>query len=209
MRRSRRGCWAPDAVTGVPDEGFRIETERLILRDWRAEDWPHFFRHTNTSAVMRWLGGLLDEQGIAAQRQRVETCRERHGHCFWLLERKRDGGHLAGEVLGFCGLKRADTAGSPVEGEFEIGWRLREDAWGHGYAKEAARAALKAGFEQFGAERIVALTVIGNEASWGLMRRLGMERREDLDYEDLRYGTMLRDAIVYSIDRRQWEAAHG
>ena len=186
---------------------FRLETERLILHDWREEDWPLFFRHTNTPAVMRWLGDVMDEEQIEAQRSRVEACRETHGHCFWVVERKQDGGQLAGEVLGFCGLKRADAPGSPVEGEFEIGWRLREDAWGEGYAKEAAQATLRAGFEQFGAERIVALTVIGNEASWGLMRRLGMERREDLDYEDLRYGTMLRDAIVHSMNRAQWRAA--
>jgi RimJ/RimL family protein N-acetyltransferase len=188
-------------------DAFRLETERLILRDWREEDWPLFFRHTNTPAVMRWLGDVMDDEQMEAQRSRVAACRDRYGHCFWAVERKQDGGHLARELLGFCGLKRADTPGSPVEGEFEIGWRLREDAWGYGYAKEAAQASLRAGFEQFGAERIVALTVIGNEASWGLMRRLGMERREDLDYEDLRYGALLRDAIVHVIDRAQWRAA--
>lgn len=183
---------------------FRTETERLILRDWRDADWPEFFRVTNTPAVMEWLGGVFDEDGIAAQRARVETCAATHRHCFWLTERKPDGGHLAGQMLGFCGIKRADAPGSSVSGAFEIGWRLREDAWGYGYAKEAAQAALDAGFSQFGAEEIVALTVTGNTPSWGLMKRLGMKRREDLDYADERYDPPWRDHIVYSISRTDW-----
>lgn len=181
---------------------FRLETERLILRDWRDEDWPEFFRATNTPAVMRWLG-WLDAEKQVAQRRRIETCAERHGHCFWLVERKADGGHLSGERLGFCGLKRADAPDSPVEGSFEIGWRLREEAWGHGYAKEAAAASLEAGFGRFGAEEIVALTVIQNAASWGLMIRLGMRRREELDFPDDRYPPELRDTIVYSLSREE------
>ena len=182
---------------------FRLETERLILRDWREQDWPEFFRLTNTPSVMRWLG-WLDAEKQVAQRSRIETCVARYGHCFWLVERKADGGHLSGEMLGFCGLKRADAPGSPVEGSFEIGWRMREDAWGHGYAKEAANASLEAAFGQFGAEEVVALTVIQNGPSRGLMKRLGMRRREDLDFPDPRYEPELSDTIVYSITRDEW-----
>jgi RimJ/RimL family protein N-acetyltransferase len=180
--------------------GFRHETERLVLRDWRDEDWDAFFRVTNTPAVMRWLGGLLDEEGQAKTRARVEGCAARNGFCFWLVERKADGA-----LLGFCGLKRADAPGSTVTGEVEVGWRLREDAWGQGYAKEAATAALDLAFDRFGAEEVVALTVADNTPSWGLMHRLGMRRREDLDYADARYDPPWRDTVVYSIDRKTWD----
>ena len=183
---------------------FRHETERLVLRDWREEDWPEFFRVTNTPAVMRWLGGLLDEAGKAATRDRVTGCAARNGFCFWVVERKADGA-----LLGFCGLKRADAPGSTVTDAIEAGWRLRQDAWGRGYAREAAAAALDLAFNRFGAEQVVALTVDGNTASWGLMLRLGMRRREELDYPDPRYEPPWRDTIVYSIDRTGWDAAHG
>lgn len=183
---------------------FRLETERLILRDWREEDWPEFFRVTNTPAVMQWLGGVLDDEGKAKQRGRVESCAAQHGHCFWAVERKSDGA-----LLGFCGLKRADAPGSTVTGEFEAGWRFREDAWGKGYAKEAAIATLEAAFERFGAQEVIALTVIGNTVSWGLMERLGMRRREELDYDDMRYGPPWRRSIVYSIDREAWAKRDG
>lgn len=188
-------------------EAFRLETERLVLRDWREGDAEEFFRVTNTPGVMRWLGGVFDEAGRKMQLDRVRKCREANGFCFWIVERKQDGGHLAGEMLGFCGLKRADAPGSTVSGEMEAGWRLREDAWGKGYAKEAAIAAIEAGFERFGGERIVALTIRQNEPSWGLMRKLGMQRREDLDYADERYDPPWRDTVVYEITRDDWNGA--
>lgn len=183
---------------------FRLETERLILRDWRADDWPEFFRVTNTPAVMQWLGGVLDAAGEAAQRGRVEACHAANGFCFWAVERKEDGA-----LLGFCGLKCADAPGSTVTGEFEAGWRFREDAWGRGYAKEAAIATLDAAFDRFGAEQVVALTVDGNAGSWGLMERLGMQRRTELDYDDPRYENPWRRSIVYSITRAAWASRDG
>lgn len=183
---------------------FRHETDRLVLRDWRDADWPEFFRVTNTPAVMRWLGGVMGAEGMAMQRDRVERCHSANGFCFWAVERKQDG-----ELLGFCGLKRADAPGSTVTGAMEIGWRLREDAWGQGYAKEAATAALELAFSRFGADEVVALTAQGNEASWGLMLRLGMRRRAELDYPDVRYDPPLRDTIVYSLDRAGWEESYG
>lgn len=186
---------------------FRLATGRLILRDWQDGDWPDFFRLTNTPAVMRWLGGVFSPESVMLQRQRVENCRAQHGHCFWLVERTADGGHLSGEPLGFCGIKRADAPDSSVPGQFEIGWRLREDAWGQGYAREAAEASLDAAFGIFGAQEVVALTVIENTGSWGLMKRLGMRRREDLDYIDTRLDAPFRDTIVYSIDRSERKAA--
>ncbi|MGX7951228.1 GNAT family N-acetyltransferase [Tsuneonella sp. HG249] len=182
---------------------FRLETERLVLRDWREGDAERFFAGTDTPAVMRWLGGVMDDAGRQALLERVSGCRSANGFCFWIVERQEDG-----EVLGFCGLKRADAPGSSVAGEMEIGWRLREDAWGKGYAKEAASAALNAAFDRFDAEQVVALTVDGNVPSWGLMLRLGMRRRAELDYVDPRFGDELNPTIVYTISRAEWGEAH-
>ena len=177
-----------------------IETARLILRDWREEDVEPFLRHTNTPAVMRWLGGVLPEDKAKARlRDRLMRWQQERGFTFWIVERKRDK-----EVLGFCGLKLADDEGSPVEGEYEIGWRLREDAWGQGYAKEAAAASLDFAFRRLGAARVVALTVEGNAASWGLMKRLGMERRPDLDYAGPDWAA--GKVIVYEMEADAWKS---
>src|SRR6188768_2642945 len=80
--RPTGGQGSPTKHTG-PMAEYRLQTERLVLRDWRPEDWPGFFRHTNTLAIMRWLGDLLSDQQQAAMRERVADCAARHGHCFW------------------------------------------------------------------------------------------------------------------------------
>ena len=171
-----------------------IETERLILRDWREADIEPFIRHTNTPAVMRGLGGVWTrDEAENALRGRLMRWQAERGFTFWAVERKADG-----ELLGFCGIKIADTAGAPVEGMYEVGWRLREDAWGQGYAKEAAIASVDYAFDRLGAERVVAITFIGNEPSWGLMERIGMTRRPEDDYDDPRFPT-LNPTIVYDI----------
>ena len=182
---------------------FRHETERLILRDWREEDWAPFWDATNTEAVMRWLGGVCDADKRAAARARLESYQADHGHTFWVVERKQDDA-----LLGFCGLKRCNQPGGPL-GMMEVGWRLREDAWGMGYAKEAATASIDLGLDRFGAADIVALTVQRNTASWGLMQRLGMERREDLDFASADFDAEDPVIIVYSINREGWAVTNG
>ena len=177
-----------------------IETERLLLRNWRTADFKPFVQATNTPAVMKWLGGVKQPDEL---RERLAGAfmawQEELGFTFWALERRSDGG-----LIGFCGLKLADDEGSPVVGEYEVGWRLREDAWGQGYAKEAAIGSLDYAFDRLGADRVVALTVTGNEPSWGLMERLGMKRRPDLDYEGPDWAET--PVIVYLIGRDEWQA---
>lgn len=182
-------------------EAFRHETARLVLRDWRDDDWPTFWQATNTPAVMRWLGGVCDDAKRAAAQARVLAYQHDHGHTFWVVERKHDRA-----LLGFCGLKRSNQAGGP-QGMMEIGWRLREDAWGQGYAKEAAAVSLDLAFDRFGADEVIALTVQGNTGSWGLMLALGMERREDLDFDSPEFDPENPRIIAYAIGRAAWQSA--
>lgn len=161
-----------------------------------------FVRRLNSPAVMRWLGGVQDQAAYDAGFERIDSYQRDNGHTLWALERKEDGA-----LLGFCGLKRVNSSGAPNPGDFEVGWRLREDAWGKGHAKEAAIASLDLAFERFGAPHVVALTVEGNVASQGLMRRLGMTRRPDLDFESTDPWAGAESVIVYRIDAGEWPAA--
>jgi len=175
------------------------------MRDWRGEDLARFLEVTNTPAVMQWLGGVMGKEHREGLLGRLRGWDKEYGHTFWVVERKGDGGHLSGELLGFCGLKRGDLPGGP-QGDFEIGWRLREDAWGKGYAREAARAALREAFERHRAPHVTALTVQENTPSWGLMERLGMTRRTDLDFALKGHDRFPDETIiVYTLMREEWE----
>jgi len=181
------------------------QTERLRLRTWDDDDESRFFELMNTPAVMRWLGGLQTPDEWNAAVQRLKRYDQDYGFTFWLVERESDS-----EILGFCGLKRANAPGAAaIAGEIEIGWRLREDAWGKGYAKEAAVASLDLAFSRFEAERVVAVTAAGNAASQGLMKRLGMARRKELDFVDLRFDpdSDVNPQVVFTIEADDWASA--
>lgn len=179
------------------------QTERLILRTWDEDDGDRFYGIMNTPMVMRWLGGVQDKAEWDAALERLNGYQREFGHTFWLIEDKS-----TGDILGFCGLKRVNAPGAGrLTDTPEIGWRLRDSAWGQGIAKHAAIASLDIAFGRFAYDEVVALTVPANAASQGLMKRLGMRRREELDYIDTRFGPELNPSIVYSIAAEDWPAA--
>ena len=179
------------------------ETERLRLREWREGDLDAFYQIMNTPAVMRYLGGVQTSEQWAQAHQRMLGFARDYGHTFWIIEEK-----ASGEIQGFCGIKRVNAPGAgSLSGHHEIGWRLRESAWGKGIAKEAAIASLDLAFARFDAPHVVAMTVPDNLSSQGLMARLGMARRADLDFEDTRFGPDLNPALIWRIDSADWPAA--
>jgi RimJ/RimL family protein N-acetyltransferase len=190
MRPMPSGCCMAEIIA---------ETARLRLRTWDEADIAPFMAALNTPAVMRWLGGVGDQALYQRLFERMQACQAAHGFCFWIVERASDT-----QLLGFCGLHRAERFGTPVEGMTEIGWRLREDAHGMGYAREAAEASLNLGFGPLGLDQIVAFTVRGNMPSWNLMQRLGMIRAQELDHNIAGYAPELSDHIVYKIDKEDW-----
>ena len=175
-----------------------IGTERLILRGWQDEDIAPFAALCADPEVMAHLGGPQTLAEVEAAIARQRTAQASYGHCFWAIERREDG-----LLLGFCGLRDGGPAGTPVADELEIGWRLRRDAWGHGYAREAAEAALAWGWANTVRARIFAMTVPGNASSWRLMERLGMIRRGDLDFAHPAFapGHDLSSHIAYVAER--------
>jgi RimJ/RimL family protein N-acetyltransferase len=178
-----------------------IETERLVLRPWTAADRPVLGALVNTPAMTAHLGGVRSEAEIDAMLERRMCDQARHGHCYWAAE-LRDGGAL----IGSCGIRKADDyPGAPVEGMPEIGWRVGELYWGQGFAREAAEASIAWGWAHLATDSIGAWTTAPNQASWGLMRRLGMERRADLDFHHPRYAVDDRTGamVVYLLERPQ------
>jgi RimJ/RimL family protein N-acetyltransferase len=153
-----------------------IETERLILRPWTDADRAPFVAMSADPSVMETLGGVLSPEQAHGYIERAGKHLDIFGFTRWALER-RDGGGFIGAV----GLAPIHPT-LPMPAGFEMGWRLARDAWGHGYASEAAAAAIEHGFEQ-GLTEVFAFTSRPNLRSQAVMERVGLVRTPTLDFD--------------------------
>jgi len=178
-----------------------IRTERLLLRRWRDDDRPPYVAMNQDPAVMEHFQGLTTAEDSNAFIDRVEAHWADHGWGLWAVEVPG-----VAPFVGFVGLWPA----THVLGResVEVGWRMARAHWGHGYATEGAREALRFGFEDVGLDEIVSFTVPQNERSWRVMERIGLLRDPTGDFDHPRvdataYPELVRH-VLYRLDRRTW-----
>jgi RimJ/RimL family protein N-acetyltransferase len=183
----------------VPEQ---IRTERLILRRWRDSDLAPFAEMNADPDVMEYMPARLDRQASDALVARYRAQFDDRGFGPWALEVPG-----VAEFIGYTGLvvPRFTAHFTPC---VEVGWRLARSAWGHGYATEAARAAIALGFDRFGLAEIVSFTVPANRRSIAVMERLGMTRdpADDFEHPALPPGDRLRPHVLYRLSRDRWRA---
>src|SRR5438552_894126 len=142
-----------------------LETDRLLLRPWRADDFGAYARMCGDVEVMRYLNDAKPFTVVEAWRSMAahvgHWCLRGFGH--WAVEEK-----ATGEFIGRLGLMHPE--GWPG---FELGWTLRRESWGRGYATEGARRALAYAFEEMGRDRVISLIVPANVPSIRVAERLG------------------------------------
>ena len=154
-----------------------IATERLILDRWRDAYRAPAAAMNADRTVMKWFAAPMSRAETDAQIDRQIALLAARGFCFWAVVRRADA-----MFLGIAGLKEG-APGTPVEGVVEIGWRFAAHAWGHGFATEAAHAALAHGFADPAVARIGAITAAGNRRSAAVMERIGMVRDPAGDFD--------------------------
>jgi ribosomal-protein-alanine N-acetyltransferase len=176
-----------------------LETPRLLLRRWRDEDREPFAALNADPEVMRYFPAPLTREQSDAMVDRIEAHFGEHDWGLWGVERRADG-----VFLGFVGLSPA-VFEAPFTPAVEVGWRLAREAWGAGYATEAASAALADGFERLALVEIVSLTAVGNERSRRVMERLGMRRdpADDFEHPAVPPGHPLRPHVLYRLRRER------
>jgi RimJ/RimL family protein N-acetyltransferase len=163
-----------------------LETPRLRLRLFTAADWPAYAQMSADAEVMRYIGPGQAESAEDAWRTMAAFLGHwaLRGYGMWALEH-RDSSALIGRV-GYI-----DRPGWPG---FELGWLLAREHWGHGYAREAAAAALRHAFEVLQRDRVISLIRPGNQRSVAVAEAIG----ETLDG---RIELMGIEALVYAVQR--------
>ena len=162
-----------------------IESDRLILRMFREEDFEAYAKLTADPEVMRFLGGKTFDR-LEAWRHMAFLLGHWHlrGYGHWAVEEKASG-NLVGRI-GF--LNPAEWPG------FELGWTLAREYWGRGYATEGARRALKYGFDELDRPHIISLIHPDNNSSIRVAERLG----EKVEGKTQLLG---HEVLIYGIDR--------
>jgi len=171
MRAGYRGRVAPQLLT-----------ERLVLRPWHVDDAPAALRGYGDAEVARWLAPAMDMvTDEAAMRKLLQQWVAEDGRLLtpagrWAVARGQDGQLIGGATL----------LPLPPDDEYEIGWQLHQDAWGHGYATETGIALARWAFDQ-GVEQVIALVRPANARAAATVRRMGMEWVGETEkYHDLR-----------------------
>ncbi len=180
-----------------------LETERLVLRRLTPDDLDAVEALDADPAVMRYINGgrptprdELRDEYLPAWLAYYDRG-DRYG--FWAAIEKP-----GGRFLGWFHLRPGP--GDPDD-EPELGYRLRADAWGRGYASEGSRALVHTAFVDLGARRVYAMTMAVNVGSWRVMEKAGLRfvRAFHQAWPDRIEGEELGD-VEYAITREQWEA---
>lgn len=173
-----------------------LRTERLRLRRWRDVDRPAFHALNADPAVMATIGPLMTRAQSDAFLNRIEARFDEYGYGLWCVD-------LDGDPIGFTGF----MVPSFRDG-VEIGWRIRSERWGQGYATEAARTCLHEGFASLGFDEVISFTAVTNTRSQRVMHKLGMVRdiHGDFEHPNVADGSPLRPHVLYRITAGQYRA---
>ncbi len=170
-----------------------LNTKRLRLRPWRIEDITAFARLAQDPQVMRYIGTgeLWDGDRIRTWIEKQIHNFENLGYSFFaMVEVEKD------DLIGICGAQQLSSTD-----DLEIGWWVRTDRWGHGYATEAALRIRDFVFETTSATELFAVAIPENIGSISVMKKIGMEFNRECDYEELGGQAPGINLVVYRMPR--------
>lgn len=181
----------------------KLETKRLILRQWQPEDFAVFAQMNADSDIMQYFPKILSKQTSDIIANKCQQLIGDNGWGFWAVSLKGDSAKND-EFIGMVGLNEIHVD-MPFAPGVEIAWRLHKDYWRHGYALEAARESLRFAFEVLALDEVVAFTAVINEPSQKLMQRLGMSNSyQDFYHPMLDSKHPLAKHVLYKISQKDW-----
>lgn len=128
---------------------FVLETARLRLREFTMNDADAMEAVLGDPVAMQYYPAPFDRKGVEAWIEKNMARYQRDGHSLWAMLSKD-----TGELIGDCGCAMQEVGG---RNEVEIGYHVRRDRWGNGYATEAARACMEYAFTKLGVKRVISM----------------------------------------------------
>ncbi|MFN3650793.1 MAG: GNAT family N-acetyltransferase [Armatimonadota bacterium] len=178
-------------------EVLPLQTPRLLLRDFSPEDREAVHVYGSDPEVCQWLDwGPNTESDTVEFLARVIESQTAHPRSTYALAITRRG---EDRPFGSAALMRPDTGSRQAE----IGYCLARDAWGQGYAVEAAEALLDLAFGTLKLHRVWATCDPENHGSARVLEKLGMRREGYLLEHRLRRGEW-RDSLLFALLKREW-----
>ena len=176
---------------------YILSTDRLGLRRWIAADEEVFIGMNQDPQVMEFFPKLLSPEDSLAMIGRIDACLDANGYGLFAVEHR-----ATREFLGFTGFSHPsfESSFTPC---VEIGWRLKQSAWGQGYATEAAKACLQYGFEVVGVGAIYSFTSLTNLRSQNVMQKIGMRRIGEFEHPRLEPESVLCRHVLYRIEKTE------
>lgn len=153
-------------IHGVGIGGLILETPRLILRKFVLEDAQRLEAVLCDPVTMEFYPAPLDRKGVEGWIEKNLIRYQRDGHGLWAVLLKE-----SNELIGDCGCTLQE-----VEGKYqvEVGYHVRRDLWGRGYATEAARACMEYAFNTLHAKRVISMIRPPNIASRRVAEKNGL-----------------------------------
>ena len=171
-----------------------LETERLILRSFRADDVDEMAQLFANPEFMRFSLGVFTErkQTVAFIDKVMGWDRSGVSSQFAVVPRGEEA------IVGYCGFFHH----AEVPGEIEIGYRLHPDYWNRGLISEAARAVRDHGFTVLKLPRVISLIHPENIPSRRVAEKNGMKVEREITFRGF-------PTLVYAISREQWLERRG
>jgi RimJ/RimL family protein N-acetyltransferase len=176
--------------------GYFIETERLVLRPWRASDLGSFSAMHADSEVIADQGGPLSAAESEAKLQRYSLALRTHGYSRWCVTDRQE------KFVGYVGVVHHDAHPSLGKHD-EIGWRLNRRYWGQGFATEAAKASLDDAFNRLQLTQVFSCTSPDNTRSQAVMNRLSLQRAAQFDFNWKNDDGLVLPVLVWRAQRSQ------
>lgn len=174
-----------------------METERLIIRNFKPDDWADLYEYLSKEIVVRY-----EPYDVFSMDDSIKEAEKRSKNECYLAVCLKENNKLIGNVY----FARQDPQELLT---WEIGYVFNSEYWGRGYATEACGEVLEYGFTKLGAHRIAAMCNPLNTASWRLMERLNMRREGHLlknifFKRDKAGNPVWNDTYEYAILAEEW-----